>query len=237
MTTYKLDKNDLGLGIFDYPIYEFNARYNKLKETNPQLNEQERAAVAYFGMIAQQPKPTRTDYVHELVYDQTKPVEKWLKIESDIVNSKYAIRELFEGAPMPSENAQQSWLNHVFKLQKWLAAYGLWDGIQRTLSEESRKRQSDLAALQASEQAAARALAMSRITDGMSETARIEAAKKTADLQKELESATKKEEELKAQISNLEKGLPPDYDTNKINIVALAGIGLVAAILLLRGRK
>ena len=138
---------------------------------------------------------------------------------------------------MPSENAQQSWLNHVFKLQKWLAYNGLWDGIQRTLSEESRKRQSDLAALQASEQAAARALAMSRITDGMSETARIEAAKKTADLQKELESATKKEEELKAQISNLEKGLPPDYDTNKINIVALAGIGLVAAILLLRGRK
>lgn len=237
---FAIFQKDLGLGIFSYPIYEFNERYEKLKATNPQLNEQERAAVAYFGMIAQQPKPTRTDNVGELGYFDLYPLDNWLDIERQIQKDPggLGLSKLQSlGRPRLTTDAQQAYLNHIFRLQAWINFNGLWDGIQKTLNEESRKRQKDLANAQASQQAAAYALAMSRITDDMSEQARIDAAKKTADAQFRLEQASAAEEKIKAEISNLEKGLPADFGQNKTGWILAAVLGGVALLLLARGRK
>ena len=202
--------DDIGLGVFSFPVLAFNERMETAKETTPQLDEQARAARVYFGMLAEQPKPTREtdvyfiDWENSSVYKsgELTPIDEWEKKE---YTAKYsALGRLF--VPFVQADAQTAYFSALKNLQTWLAYYGLTEGIQKTLMEASRKRQKDLAALAESNAAAARALAYSQQTADMTEEARINAAKNEAQAKKTLEENLTKEAELKQELENIKAG-------------------------------
>ena len=92
--------DDVGLGIFSFPVLAFNERMQTAKETTPQMNEQERAARVYFGMLAEQPKPTRETDVYFIDWEKSSPyksgelvpIEKWLQFEN---GAKYSVLVIF----------------------------------------------------------------------------------------------------------------------------------------------
>ena len=202
--------DDVGLGIFSFPVLAFNERMQTAKETTPQMNEQERAARVYFGMLAEQPKPTRETDVYFIDWEKSSPyksgelvpIEKWLQFEN---GAKYSV---FGNILIPFVQAdpQTAYFSALKNLQTWLAYYGLMDGIQKTLMEESRRRQADLARIAASNAAAAKALALSRQTAYMTEEARINAAENEARAKKTLEENLTKEAEIKQELENIKAG-------------------------------
>lgn len=199
----KIDiKDRLGLGLFSYPILEFNERMETAKRTTPQMNEQERAARVYFGMLAEQPNPTRTGAGLYVEWGLVQP-DKWLKYESA---TKYSTLDYLNKFIVKSDDAQTAYFMQLKNLQTWLAYYGLMDGIQKTLMEASRKRQKDLAALAESNAAAARALAYSQQTADMTKEARINAAENEARAKKTLEENLTKEAEIKQELENIKAG-------------------------------
>ena len=207
----KIDiKDRLGLGLFSYPILEFNERMETAKRTTPQMNEQERAARVYFGMLAEQPKPTRETDVYFIDWENTSPyksgelvpVDSWLKQEDAAKYSAFG-RIL---VPFVQADAQTAYFHALKNLQTWLSYYGLTTGIEKTLMEASRKRQADLAAINESNAAAARALALSQQTADMTEEARIEAAEAEARARKTLEDNLTKEAEIKQELENIKAG-------------------------------
>lgn len=202
--------DDIGLGVFSFPVLAFNERMETAKETTPQLDEQARAARVYFGMLAEQPKPTRETDVYFIDWENTSvyksgeltPIDEWEKKE---YTAKYsALGRLL--IPFVQADAQTAYFSALKNLQTWLAYYGLTDGIQKTLMEASRKRQKDLAAIAESNAAAARALAYSQQTEEMTEEARIEAAENEARARKTLEENLAKEAELKQELENIKAG-------------------------------
>lgn len=202
--------DDIGLGVFSFPVLAFNERMETAKETTPQLDEQARAARVYFGMLAEQPKPTRETGVYFIDWENTSPytsgelvpVDSWLENENA---AKYSAagRVL---VPFVQADAQTAYFSALKNLQTWLAYYGLTDGIQKTLMEASRKRQKDLAALAESNAAAARSLAYSQQTADMTEEARINAAENEARAKKTLDENLTKEAELKQELENIKAG-------------------------------
>lgn len=225
----------IGLGFFSLPILEFNERFEEIQKNNPQLTTDEAAAVVYFGMLADTPMPTKQGEVWAVFWGDSIPPEKWL--ESEYNQRYYAI---YSGIhpPFRKVDAQTGYLNNVNVLQNWLIYNGLWNGIEKTLSEESRKLQAQAAAVAASEQAAARALAMSRITEDMSEEARIEAATKQEQANNRLQELLKQEEALKKRLQDIENGIitPEEGLTDgKGSFGLLAAIGTAAALLFLGG--
>lgn len=202
--------DDIGLGVFSFPVLAFNERMETAKETTPQLDEQARAARVYFGMLAEQPKPTREtdvyfiDWENSSVYKsgELTPIDEWEKKE---YTAKYsAFGRLF--VPFVQADAQTAYFSALKNLQTWLAYYGLTEGIQKTLMEASRKRQKDLAAIAESNAAAARALAYSQQTADMTEEARIKAAENEARAQRVLDENLTKEAELKQELENIKAG-------------------------------
>lgn len=216
-----------GIGCFSLPILEFYERNEELKRTNPQLNDQERAAVVYFGMLAEQPEPTTINkawYIEPnnakirkspfvIVKDETaQNIENWLNIEHD---AKYK----FEGSlriGATESTAQTAYYNNLKRLQDWIAYNGLWGGIQKTLNEQSRKLQGLRAGILASQAAAAKALALSQITDEMTDEARVEAAQAQAQAQKQYNEAIERENVLNKQLDNISKGLPADFKSGDL---------------------
>ena len=202
--------DDIGLGVFSFPVLAFNERMETAKETTPQLDEQARAARVYFGMLAEQPKPTRETDVYFIDWENSSPyksgelvpIDSWLKQENA---AKYsALGRIL--VPFVQADAQTAYFSALKNLQTWLAYYGLTDGIQKTLMEASRKRQKDLAALAESNAAAARALAYSQQTADMTEEARINAAENEARAKKTLEENLTKEAEIKQELENIKAG-------------------------------
>lgn len=197
--------NDLyGIGVFAYPILEFNERLETAKQTTPQMagDLQALAARVYFGMLAEQPKPTREDECYYLDWENSGIDKKdWLKQEEQIKYHAWPYP-----FPYVKTDAQTAYFSALKNLQSWLAYYGLTEGIQKTLMEASRKRQADLAAIAASNAAAARALAFSQVTADMTEEARREAAENEARARKTLDENLTKEAEIKQDLENIKNG-------------------------------
>lgn len=228
----KIYLTNTGIGCFSLPILEFYERNEILKKTNPQLNDEERAAVTYFGMLAEQPEPTTINKVWYIEPNNAKirkspfiitkdesarNIENWLTIEND---AKYT----FEGVlrlGATEATAQTAYYNNLKRLQDWIAYNGLWGGIQATLNEQSRKLQGLRAGILASQAAAAKALALSQITDEMTDEARVEAAQAQAKAQKEYDEAIERENILNKQLDNISKGLPADFrsEAEKTNYI------------------
>lgn len=216
----------IGLGFFSLPILEFNERFEEITKNNPQLTPVEAAAVVYFGMCADTPMPTKESNVYAVFWADTGvPTEQWLEIE---YNQRYY--GVYSGIHPPFRivDAQTGYLNNVKVLQNWLAYNGLYEGIEKTLTEESRKLQAQAAAASASAQAAAYALAMSRITDDMTEEARAEAAQRQAEAQKQYNAAIEQENRTREQLDRISKGLPPE--SPGVSIGAVFAIGTAVAV-------
>lgn len=214
---YISDEN-IGLGAFSFPVLTFNERMDDLKRRNPQLDDNERAAVVYFGMLADTPQPTKTGNVYYLEpengpykqIEENKNKENWFDIEE---NLKYhAVGHIMTSA-FKEIDAATGYFNNVKRLQDWISYNGLWGGIQTTLNEQSRKLQGLRAGILASQAAAAKALALSQITDEMTDEARVEAAQAQAKAQKEYDEAIERENVLNKQLDNISKGLPADFRT------------------------
>ena len=231
----------IGLGFLSLPILEFKERFYISEQNNPQLKPLERAASVYFGMLADTPKPTKDK--NAFYIDWSLPVprieQKDGKVTAftDKVIANNDEKHLREGlarysktgwvlVPFVEADAQTAYLQNLKNLQDWLIYNGLYDGVKKTLAEESRKLQAQAAAAQASEAAAAYALAMSRINADISQEARIEAAKNEKKANEQLEAALKDEAEIKEKISDLENGI---ITTKKSSFGTIAAIAAAAA--------
>lgn len=216
----------IGLGFFSLPILEFNERFEEITKNNPQLTPVEAAAVVYFGMCADTPMPTKQTDVYAVKWsDSGIPVEQWLGSE---YNQRYYAVYSGMHPPFVIVDAQTGYLNNLKVLQTWLSYNGLYEGVEKTLTEESRKLQAQAAAASASAQAAAYALAMSRITDDMTEQARVEAAKRQADAQKQYNAAIEQENRTREQLDRISKGLPPE--SPGVSVGAVFAIGTAVAV-------
>lgn len=202
--------NDTGLGIFSLPVLAFNERMETAKSTTPQMTEPELAARVYFGMLAEQPKPTREGGAYYVDWENSGiPVSKWLYGETHLKyteNTGDLVQFVTLYKLLRVADSQTAYFSALKNLQSWLAYYGLAEGIQKTLMEASRKRQADLAAIAASNAAAARALAFSQQTADMTEEARREAAENEARARKTLDDNLTEEAKIKQDLENIKNG-------------------------------
>lgn len=228
--------NDLfGIGVFAYPILEFNERMETAKQTTPQMSGdlQALAARVYFGMLAEQPKPTREDECYYLDWENSGRDKKdWLEDEEQI--KYHAVPIVF---PLMKADAQTAYFSALKNLQSWLAYYGLTEGIQKTLMEASRKRQANLAMIAASNAAAARALAFSQQTADMTEEARVKAAENEGRAKKTLEQNLEKEAEIKQELENIKKGYLVESTGGSVWPWLLLGAGAFFALGKSKGKK
>lgn len=229
--------NDIyGLGVFSYPILEFNERMETAKQTTPQMSGdlQALAARVYFGMLAEQPKPTREDDVYYTDWENSGVDKKdWLKYEDA---TKYSVFDWLQTYRVQAD-AQTAYFAALKNLQSWLSYNGLTEGIQKTLMEASRKRQADLAAIAASNQSAARALALSQQTADMSEEARVKAAENEARAKKTLEENLEKEAEIKQDLENIKNGYLVEQTVGSVWPWLLLGAGAFYALGKRKGKK
>lgn len=239
----KIYIDNLGLGIFSFPILEFSERYGIAAETTPQLvgKPQALAARVYFGMLAEQPKPTKEGEVIFIDWENASPykngelvpLEKWQELEK---NAKYSLAGGLL-IPVNKADAQTAYFKALKNLQDWLVYYGLWDGIQKTLNEEKRKLQAQAAGIQESKAAAARALAYERMNEDITETARIEYAENQEKAGKIINEMEKKEEEIRLKLLDLGKGyFPTEEEKSNIPLLVL-GAAIVYAIGKRKGGK
>lgn len=226
--------NDLfGIGIFAYPILEFNERMETAKETTPQMDEQARAARVYFGMLSEQPKPTREDECVYLDYENyNRDIKDWLRYEEYFKYTRMPV-----AMPLKNADAQTAYFSALKNLQTWLSYYGLMDGIKKTLAEESRKKQAELASIQASKAAAAQALAYGRMNEDLSEEARREAAENETRAQKTLDENLTKEAELKHELENIKAGYLVEKTGGSVWPWILLGAGAFFALGKNKGKR
>lgn len=228
--------NDLfGIGVFAYPILEFNERMETAKQTTPQMSGdlQALAARVYFGMLAEQPKPTREDECYYLDWENSgRDYKDWLGDEEQI--KYHAVPWPY---PLMKADAQTAYFSALKNLQSWLSYYGLTEGIQKTLMEASRKRQADLAAIAASNAAAARALAFSQQTADMTEEARVKAAENEARARQTLEENLTKEAEIKQDLENIKNGYLVEKTGGSVWPWLLLGAGAFYALGKRKGKK
>ena len=184
------------LGALTYPLLSFKERDEILKKSQPGMTEQERAAVVYFGILAETPTPTASGTYNSLVYETVEEQEpdftKWPEYEEEMKYSAFPV------IPVTERSLQESYAINLYHLQNWLIRNGLYSGIEKTLSEESRQRQSVKASLDAQAAAAAKALAYGRITQDEAD--------------KVNERVKKQQEEIERQLKQLKAGLLPDED-------------------------
>ena len=122
---------------------------------------------------------------------------------------------------------KESYEASVYHLNRYLVYNGLYDGVRKTLAEESRRLQGLRAKALASQAAAAKALALSKASENVSEEA-------VERYQKQLEEAQAKEQELTdylQKINNTPTGT--NYGTLSGGALPLL-IGAAAAIFALR---
>lgn len=239
------------LGELVAPVWLFEYENNLLKKSNPELDDQARAATIYFSILARNPVVTSTEaapwYDWETLLDATKQTPEWIlgveslaAIPAVTIGQGVTAKELYKlntnYLPIP---ANEAYFKAIAKLQKYIAKRGLWNGIQKTLNEQSRKSQAEKAALDAQAQAAAYAAAMARINADISEEARIEAAEAEATANELLKQAQEAEIKLQNKLENISNGLPEDFgeEEKKTSPVIWLAVGAVAAYLLFgRGR-
>lgn len=239
------------LGELVAPVWCFEYENNLLKKSNPELDDQERAATIYFSILARNPVVTSTDtapwYDWENILDKTKQTPEWMlgveriaAIPAVTIGEGLTAKELYRlNANYLPTPANEAYFKAVAKLQKYIAKRGLWNGIQKTLNEQSRKSQAEKAALDASAAYAAYAAAMARMNAATSEEARIEAAKAEAAADEMSIKAQQAEIELQKKLDNISKGLPEDFgEVKKTSPVIWLAFGAAAAYFLFgRGEK
>ena len=230
------------LGELVAPVWLFEYENNLLKNSNPELDDQARAATIYFSILARNPVVTSTEaapwYDWETLLDATKQTPEWmLGVESlaaipavtigQVVTAKELYKLNTNYLPIP---ANEAYFKAIAKLQKYIAKRGLWNGIQKTLNEQSRKSQAEKAALDAQAQAAAYAAAMARMNADVSEEARIEAAEAESAANELLKQAQEAEIKLQNKLENISNGLPEDFgEQKKTSPVIWLAVGAVAA--------
>lgn len=232
------------LGLLFFPLVNFAAIYNTLRDNNPELSEQAAAATAYFSMLAQSPIPTTYEkvfiedwkrrYSGEKIYSddpfvmiggEFRPVDKLglvIKFSTDFS----------EGL-----DAQTAYYYQIEKLQYFLAKLGLTEGIKKTLSEQSRKAQGEQASASAAKAAAAYAAAMAKKAEEEVQISREEAAAAIAQAEKDYNENLEKEAAAKTKLENIAQGLPDDFGTaDPIGKYVLIGGGLLFAYIILKKR-
>jgi hypothetical protein len=239
------------LGELVAPVWCFEYENNLLKNSNPELDDQERAATIYFSILARNPVVTSTEtapwYDWENILDKTKQTPEWMlgveriaAIPQITIGQGADAKELYKlSANYLPTPANEAYFKAVAKLQKYIAKRGLWNGIQKTLNEQSRKSQAEKAALDASAAYAAYSAAMARMNADISEEARIEAAKAEAAADEMSIKAQQAEIELQKKLDNISKGLPEDFgEVKKTSPVIWLAFGAAAAYFLFgRGEK
>lgn len=95
-----------------------------------------------------------------------------------------------------TRSLQESYIESVYHLNRYLYYNGLYSGIQKTLSEESRRLQGLRAQALASQQAAAKALALSRASENVQEET-------VERYEKQLEEAQVKQKEIDDYLNKL----------------------------------
>ena len=73
------------LGNFYFPITEFNLQYRTLQANNPELSPEAAAAIVYFSMLAETPRPSTTTPVFIPVFDGDWTAQQMAESESAIV--------------------------------------------------------------------------------------------------------------------------------------------------------
>lgn len=248
------------LGGLYLPCVEFELRKNILLANTPQLSEEEAAAITYFAMLAETPQPTSNEIILVPNWSEAQTPLQMISTETAIfdnegnltvspavanyeragITTAYNWRTAaatgdnetyqFDARFIPKSDV---YLNQVKKLQKYLIKRGLWDGVQKTLSEESRSLQALLAAAQAQEQAAAYKAAMARqIAEEGTDRARAEAAKQIAEAEKAYKDAEAYENEIKNKLNRIENGLTPEDEKGGFGLSTLLGLGAAALFFL-----
>lgn len=217
------DEALFGLGALSYPTLTFQERSDIIKESQPGMTDQERAAVVYFGMLAEVPTPTSSGTYNSILYEQVEENEpdfkKWPAYE---INMKYSAIGML---PTTQRSLQESYAVNLYHLQQYLVKHGLWNGIEKTLSEESRRRQAARAALDAQAAAAAKALAYGRMTQDEATAVKNRVEQQQAEIDRQLE-------ELKAGILPQEPGQTATAGGSSILPIAAAA---AAAFFALKG--
>lgn len=212
-----------GLGALSYPTLTFQERSDIIKESQPGMTDQERAAVVYFGMLAEVPTPTASGTYNSILYEQVEENEpdfkKWPAYE---INMKYSAVGML---PTTQRSLQESYAVNLYHLQQYLVKHGLWNGIEKTLSEESRRRQADRAALDAQAAQAAKALAYGRMTQDEATAVKNRVEQQQAEIDRQLQ-------ELKAGILPQEPGQTSTAGGSSILPIAAAA---AAAFFALKG--
>lgn len=225
MATKKIYRDDsrYGLGALSFPTLTFTERDEILKQSQPGMTDQERAAVVYFGMLAEVPTPTSSGTYNSLIYEDVENNEpdfkKWPELEEEM---KYHALGFISTT---QRSLQESYAVNLYHLQQYLVKSGLWNGIEKTLSEESRRRQADRAALDAQAAAAAKALAYGRMTQDEATAVKNRVEQQQAEIDRQLE-------ELKAGILPQEQGQTATTGGSSILPIAAAA---AAAFFALKG--
>jgi hypothetical protein len=248
------------LGGLYLPCVEFELRKNILLANTPQLSEEEAAAITYFAMLAETPQPTSNEIILVPNWSEAQTPLQMISTETAIfdnegnltvspavanyeragITTAYNWRTAaatgdnetyqFNARFVPKSDV---YLNQVKKLQKYLIKRGLWDGVQKTLSEESRSLQALLAAAQAQEQAAAYKAAMARqLAEEGTDRARAEAAKQIAEAEKAYKDAEAYQNEIKNKLNRIENGLTPEDEKGGFGLSTLLGLGAAALFFL-----
>lgn len=248
------------LGGLYLPCVEFELRKNILLANTPQLSEEEAAAITYFAMLAETPQPTSNEIILVPNWSEAQTPLQMISTETAIfdnegnltvsppvanyeragITTAYNWRTAaatgdnetyqFNARFVPKSDV---YLNQVKKLQKYLIKRGLWDGVQKTLSEESRSLQALLAAAQAQAQAAAYKAAMARqIAEEGTDKARAEAAKQIAEAEKAYKDAEAYQNEIKNKLNRIENGLTPEDEKGGFGLSTLLGLGAAALFFL-----
>lgn len=217
-----LDDTLFGLGALSYPTLTFIERDEILKQNQPGMTDQERAAVIYFAMLAETPTPTASGTFNSIEYEVLEantPYNEWPKYEEQ---TKYSA---FPAVGFTQRTLQESYAINLYHLQQWLVKNNLWTGIEKTLAEESRKRQEIKAGLDAQAASAAKSLAYKRINEQ-------EAAEVAARVEKQQAEIDRQLEEIKAGILPQEPGQTATTGGSSILPIAAAA---AAAFFALKG--
>lgn len=228
------------LGLFGFPVYNFRATFNTLRESNPELSEQAAAATAYFSMLAKSPMPTETGEIR---------VPKWDRELIDDGSALYLLgMDIVKkpGALVPDSvtlsaarngvdlDLQTAYYYQLQKLQTYIARAGLGEGIEKTLKEQSRAAQQKQAQAQASKAAAAYAAAMAKQAAETVAESREEAAAAEYQAKLDYQAALEAEAEAQRELDNIANGFPAGYDPDaaakKTAVMIAGGVAVVALI-------
>lgn len=245
-------------GPFYFPIVEFEIRKTALMQNIPELTEEEAAAVVYFAMLAEFPQPTSTDLILVPEWSEVQDTVGLLSTETnkfestgtlevspyvanyEVSNPTTAFYFMANANNLNNTNPEfearfiekrNAYLNQLKKLQTYIKKMRLYGGIEKTLSEESRNLQSELASIIASEQAAAYRSAMARRkAQEDSEEARIDASKQLQETDDEITALELREMQLRDYINKLQNGLDPNIPAGSSGTSSGSGVlPLVAA--------